>query len=108
MYERHDVPGGLSHDGVHRIELAAGTRCERFVINDVDLDQQGVVVGAALGRTSDPGPGWTRLLWSELAERLGISIFAEWHYPCHRSFPYRSWPANIRPPAEGSLDREQL
>jgi hypothetical protein len=25
-----------------------------------------------------------------------------------RSFPYTSWPANIAPPGEGSLDREQF
>ena len=28
--------------------------------------------------------------------------------PCLRSFPYSSWPANIAPPGEGSLDREQF
>src|SRR5207302_511337 len=27
--------------------------------------------------------------------------------PSRRSFPFRSWPVNIRPPAEGALDRDQ-
>src|SRR4051794_25977605 len=27
--------------------------------------------------------------------------------PAHGAFPYRSWPVNIAPPEEGSLDRKQ-
>jgi hypothetical protein len=107
MYERADIPGGLSHDDVHRIELAARTT-EPIVVNDVNLDEIGVLVGNVLGRSGHPGEGWARLRWTELARRLDTSIFANWHYPCVRSFSYRSWPANIQPPPEGSLDREQL
>jgi hypothetical protein len=107
MYERADVPGGLTHDDVRRIEVAAGTQ-EPVIINNVNLEELGVVVGNLLGRSGHPGPGWSRLRWDELARRLDTNIFADWHLPCYRSFPYRSWPANIEPPAEGSLDREQL
>jgi hypothetical protein len=107
MYERADLPGGLTHDDVRRIEVAAGAQ-EPVVVNEVRIEGLGVVVGSPLGRSGDPGPGWSRLRWDELARRLDASIFADWHLPCHRSFAYESWPANIRPPGEGSLDREQL
>lgn len=78
------------------------------MVNGVNLDEVGVLVGSRLGRSENPGAGWNRVRWSDLAQRLGIGIFDDWHYPCVRSFPYRSWPANIAPPSEGSLDREQL
>lgn len=107
MYERADLPGGLTHDDVRRIEVAAGAD-EPRIVGDVNLEDVGVVVGSPLGRSGHPGAGWARLRWDELAARLGVGIFDDWHLPCSRSFPYDSWPVNIRPPAEGSLDREQL
>ena len=110
MYETDDRPSGLSHDAVHRIELEAGT-VEPVIVGDVNLDELvpvAAVIGNALGASGDPGAGWHRLRWSELAARLRIDPFDLDVPPCFRSFPYRSWPASIAPPGEGSLDREQF
>jgi hypothetical protein len=110
MYEADDRPSGLSYDEVRRIELRAGT-VEPLIVGDVNLDElvpEAVVIGNALGASGDPGDGWHRLRWSDLAARLNVDPFDLDVPPCFRSFPYRSWPANIAPPAEGSLDREQF
>jgi hypothetical protein len=110
MYETGQLPAGITHDDIHRIEREAGA-AEPVMIGDVDLEEVlagTTVVGSALGRSAWPGPGWKRLPWSELARRLDIDPFDIDVPPCFRSFPYSSWPANIAPPAEGSLDREQF
>lgn len=110
MYETAELPAGISHDDVHRMERAAGVT-EPAMIGDVDVEEVlagAQVVGSALGRSGWPGPGWERLRWSELAKRLGVDPFAIDVPPCLRSFPYSSWSANIAPPGEGSLDREQF
>jgi hypothetical protein len=107
MYECDELPESLTHDDEHRIELAAGV-IKPVQIGNVNLDDFTRVTGAPLGQSSSPGRGWRRLAWAELTARLGVDPFAAWPLPCHRSFPYRSWPSNIRPPAEGTLDREQL
>jgi hypothetical protein len=41
------------------------------------------------------------LFWRELAARLDVDPYAI-------DVPFTSWPLNITPPAEGSLDREQF
>lgn len=110
MYETNEMPGGITHDDIHRIELAAGAR-EPAMLGDVNLDEvlsEATVIGSSLGASGWPGTGWRRLLWSELAARLGVDPYDLDVPPCLRSFPYSSWPANIAPPAEGSLDREQF
>ena len=108
MYESEELPGGLTHDDEHQIELASGMVEPQFFgeVNVDELLKDAVVVGAPLGRSSHPGRGWRRLKWAELREQLGLGPLAG--YPNHATFPYRSWPANIRPPAEGTLDREQF
>jgi hypothetical protein len=112
MYETAELPAGVTHDDVHRIERAAGL-VEPAFIGEVDLEEPladagAKVVGSSLGRSAWPGPGWERLSWSKLAKRLGVDPFAIDVPPGLRSFPYTSWPANIAPPGEGSLDREQF
>jgi hypothetical protein len=110
MYETDELPGGITHDDVQRMELAAGTK-EPAMIGDINLEEmlaEGKVIGSSLGASGWPGPGWRRLRWSELAARLDHDPYALDVPPCLRSFPYSSWPANIVPPAEGSLDREQF
>jgi hypothetical protein len=110
MYETDEVPGGFTHDEVRRIELAAGA-VEPETSGDAKLDkfiEDATLTGTPLGGSAWPGPGWRRLLWRELAARLDVDPYAIEFPPCHRSFPYTSWPANIAPPAEGSLDREQF
>jgi hypothetical protein len=110
MYETDQIPGGISHDDVHRIERAAGAT-EPVMLGEVELEEllkDATVVGSVPGASRWPGPGWHRLLWSELATRLGVDPYELDVPPSLRSFPYSSWPANIEPPAEGSLDREQF
>lgn len=56
-----------------------------------------------------PPPGWRRLRWRELADRLGVPLsggeFDGYPVPpCYRWFPIRSWPETIQTPPEGSLD----
>jgi hypothetical protein len=108
MYETHRLPGGLTYEDLRRIEAGAGSgQASREEPLDVVL-ADAVAVGASLGRSAWPGPGWERLRWSELANRLDVDPFGRRLPPCGQSFPYASWPANIAPPAEGSLDREQF
>jgi hypothetical protein len=112
LYETDEVPAGLTHDDVHRIERAAGTAAPVATGDarvDAVLDEildDAVVIGGSLGKSRAPGRGWRRLRWEELLRRLDAPPLVA--YPTYDSFPYRSWPASIRPPAEGSLDREQL
>jgi hypothetical protein len=67
-----------------------------------------VVIGCPSGASSDPGDGWQRVLWRDLGARLSVDPFDLDVPPCFRSFPYKSWPGNTIPPAEGSLDFEQF
>lgn len=108
MYENRSLPDSMSHDDVRRAGVVAG-EVEPVVIGSVDLDAPPFIsTGVTLGRSEWPGVGWERLRWRDLAHRLGVTMFTDWPYPCFRTFPFTTWPANIRPPAEGSLDREQF
>lgn len=110
MYESDEIPAGLNHDEVERIEKAAGTRPKSagpltdFDAVLEDMLEQSCNTGVPLGTSSAPGHGWKRLFWRELWGRLGLQP-SEGNLP---EFPYESWPANIRPPARASLDREQF
>ncbi|MET9031167.1 hypothetical protein ABZW96_37100 [Nocardia sp. NPDC004168] len=109
MYEHESGLAKLTYDEEQRQRLAAGlekpTRIPGF-----DLEARSCVIGNELGRSADPGSGWKRLRWTELAARLDESVVTEGQYPSFRSLsgahPSGSWPVSIRPPAEGSLDRE--
>ena len=104
MYETAVLPGGLTHDDDSRIERAAGSRPD---IPEGGLNYaRGMWIGNPLGRSSRPEGEWERLRWAELAARMDVDPFTA--YPGHESFPFGSWPLNIRPPAEGSLDRDQF
>ena len=65
---------------------------------DVDFEPLGVA-------NPEPGPGWRRVRWSELAERLGSRLQGQPYPPCFRWFPDEGWPADLLPPSEGSLDQ---
>lgn len=52
----------------------------------------------------DPGPGWRRVRWGELAARFGSSLQGQQYPPCFRWFPDEGWPDDLLPPTEGSLD----
>ncbi|MFE2825137.1 hypothetical protein [Streptomyces sp. NPDC059271] len=66
-------------------------------------------VNDSRSRSEHPGPGWERLRWAQLADRVGDPVVPRGLYPCFRCFPSMKG-ADIRPdsmewPAEGSLDR---
>jgi hypothetical protein len=110
MYETDELPGTLTYDEVERIERAASPPGPIIVgsLDVNDLIDRLTLIGSSLGRSRWPGPGWRRLLWSEMAARLEVDPYAIDAPPCYRSFPIDSWPVNVLPPAEGSLDREQF
>lgn len=96
-----------SFDELRQRRLEQGLE-EPLIVGSVNLDQETVATGVPLGLTGRPGQKWRRLRWDQLAGRLGVSLPGNQYPPCHRWFPYRSWPANLRPPCEGSLDEETL
>lgn len=53
----------------------------------------------------DPGPGWQRVRWAELAARLESNLQGQQYPPCFRWFPDEGWPDNLLAPTEGSLDQ---
>lgn len=103
MYELPGMDVGYTHDDAHKARLAAGIE-EPTITGSVNLDEVSTVTGGQLGLMGRPSEGWVRIRWSELAARMGTSIGDQEFPPCFKWFPYRSWPAAIQPPPEGSLD----
>ncbi len=94
-------------DDIRRERLAAGLEAP-LIVGSVNLDEQSTVVGGSLGM-SERSPGQrVRLRWHELAARLNLDLEVSNRPPSSNWFPYRSWPARIDPPDEGSLDAESL
>jgi hypothetical protein len=107
IYEHSGIPTEATYDDVRRARLAAGLDTP-LIIGSVNLDEQTTVIGGSLGMSEAPEGDRTRLRWHELATRLGIDLDDNEVPPCFRWFPYRSWPARLDPPDEGSLDNESL
>lgn len=105
IFEDPSASDGVTHDDRHRGRAQTGLE---HPIEKILDDAGAIVVGSALGMGLPRSPNTRRLLWSELAQRLGIDFAGQTVPPCLRWFPYRSWPVGIRPPDEGSLDRESL
>ena len=107
LHAMWEQPTGMpvpSFDEVRRRAIAEG-RLSPAIIGGVNLDADTVATGVPLGYVTAPGDGWVRLRWADLARRLGFPLGAGQKVPpCCRWFPYRSWPVNVAPPAEGSLD----
>lgn len=90
---------------------ANGFRRELIVEPSVlpGLDVAAYSTGIPFGFTETPGEGWTRLTWRSLTERLGRRLGEGMTYPPDLDwFPFRRWPASIRPPAEGSLTESDV
>ncbi|CAM3308437.1 hypothetical protein [Stackebrandtia soli] len=112
MYE-NETPSARTHHERHRADLADGTTEPwRFGSYDERDHPELIVPGGGLGWSAHPGAGWRRLLWSELAERIGDPIVPPGLYPSYRAFPSvrrdGSWPESILPPTEGSMDRDSF
>ncbi len=118
MYEQERPTTHETHDERHRRRLAAG-EVEPWRFGDFDERNHPElkVPGGGLGWGGHPGPGWKRLRWRELSERIGDSIVRFDHeticpIPLRHAFPSvrrdGSWPASIQPPTEGSLDWESF
>jgi hypothetical protein len=109
MYEHEQGPTGTTHHEYRQARLAEG-KLEPIAVGGIDLEATTVTTGGGLGRAGHPGPGWRRLRWAELAERVGDPVVPQGQLPGHQCFPSakkdRSWPLGILPPTEGSLDRE--
>ncbi|MEU9366367.1 hypothetical protein AB0D71_16800 [Streptomyces avermitilis] len=109
MYEQEQGPTDMSYDENNRARLTDGS-IKPQIIAGIDLIGVGTATGGDLGRAEHPGPGWRRLRWAELARRTGDPLVPDGLLPSHRCFPSAkkegSRPLGIRPPTEGSLDRE--
>ncbi|MEU8135629.1 hypothetical protein [Streptodolium elevatio] len=83
---------------------------EREHAPGIALDIGGTAPGGGLGRAENPGPGWRRLRWAELARRTGNPVVPEGLLPCYRCLPFSPKEGSRLPdialPTEGSLDRE--
>jgi hypothetical protein len=108
MYETLLLPGGITHDEERRIDEAAGVSESTGNPALDEILSRAVATGGGLGRAGWPGAGWSRIRWNELNARLNQVAWPPATLPCSDWFPYRSWPANVAPPTEGSLDREQF
>jgi hypothetical protein len=104
MYETATLPEGLSHDEGRRIQKAAGLH-PGYPEGGLNV-AGGQWIGNPLGRSRHPGSGWERLRWEALEARMNLEPVQD--LPGYDSFPIASWPVNVRPPGEGSLDREQF
>ncbi|MCP3877319.1 MAG: hypothetical protein GY701_02830 [Sulfitobacter sp.] len=107
MFELPGMDVDYTHDDAHRARLAAGVE-QPHIIGEVNLDDVSTVTGGQLGLVGRPSTEWVRVRWAELAVRLGASLDDQEFPPCFEWFPYRSWPAAMEPPPEGSLDELSL
>ncbi len=104
MYELSGLDVGYTHDDKRRANVASGL-AEPALIGDFNFDDVGTVTGSGLGFAERPMKDWVRVRWAEMAQRLGTSLDGQEFPPCFKWFPYKSWPASIEPPTEGSLDQ---
>ncbi|WP_030240274.1 hypothetical protein [Streptomyces sp. NRRL S-350] len=109
IYEHEQGPTEVSYHEHHQARLLNG-RVQPRIVAGLDFEAVSVAAGGGLGRAEHPGRGWRRLRWAELARRTGDPIVPEGLLPSYRCFPSvrkeGSWPLDIAPPTEGSLDRE--
>lgn len=109
MYEHPGDSVAETYDKRRRRELQAGLRDPLYVGSvNLDEDPRLITTGVPLGRSYQPSHEWNRILWRDLAQRVGSPIADSGVPPCSRWFPFDSWPTTIRPPAEGGLDWESF
>jgi hypothetical protein len=91
IYERDDVPAGLSYDDVRGMVIDAGAE-EPTLIGGVNLDDATVTTGVSLGFVEKPAQGWRRLTWSALGRRDGFGYWAvDGRWPDLHYTPQADW-----------------
>ena len=107
MYET-EMDSPASHDQREKQRIADGVELPT-IVNNVNLSAL-TTTGVALGWSKSPGAAFKRLRWREYAERNSVPILRDGELPGHRGFGEAhtgdSWPENVAPPAEGSIDEE--
>jgi hypothetical protein len=106
IFEQPGGDGGVTHDDLLRAALRSGDIVPRSEGERI-LHERCTTIGSSMSM-STPRPGWLKLRWRALAERLAIDLSNNRYPPCYRWFPYSSWPATLHPPNEGTLDRTCL
>jgi hypothetical protein len=107
MFELPGMDLDYTHDDARRARLAAGLE-EPRILGNIDMDDASTLTGVQLGLPEAHSDDWRRVRWAEMASRTGSDHTDQKYPPCFRWFPYRSWPASIDPPSEGSLDSTSL
>lgn len=109
LHAMYELPGGdtntADEDRRQRLALGDPTALRSPFDGSPDADRV-VNTGVPLGMTTAPPPPWRRLRWHELAARDDVSWGGKRHPPSHSWWKFKSWPLNIQPPCEGSLDAE--
>lgn len=108
MYENPNMPADATYQQARQARLRDGTE-QPLIIGGMNLDEFTTVTGVPLGYGGSPGRPWRRLRWWQYAQRLNWPLGSDQSVPpCFRWFPIDSWPLNVRPPTEGSLDEVSL
>lgn len=130
IYENPQLSEDITHHELHHRAIELGLR-EPTMVGEVNLDEITITTGRSLGFVERPGAPWRRVWWASLGRRDEFGFWAvsgRWpdlHYTPQEhwddpvampaaSWPRidpigeSSWPANMLPPAEGSLDEESL
>lgn len=96
-----------THDELRKSRIASGEE-EPRIINGVNLDAMTTNTGGGLGYERRPSADWQRRTWSEMLVRFPLKDPKDGPPPCYRWFPFRSFPANIDLPTEGSMSEEDF
>jgi hypothetical protein len=104
MYESQSDNPDITYDERYHLQVERGER-EPLVVPGLNPESV-TILGIPIGRTTRPSSNYKRLRWSERAYHVNAPMASSGVPPCFRWFPDESWPARIRPPAEGSIDRE--
>jgi hypothetical protein len=107
IYVNGSVRSAVTHDDVRKAEIARGIR-EPLIINGLNMGERSILQGGGLGYAPRPDSSWTRVPWSEYLPELSRVARRSEVPPCSRWFGEGSWPANVEPPPEGSLDQDSL
>jgi len=109
MYER-EMDSPPSHDEREKQQIAE-RQLSPVVVNNVDLSAATKKTGVRLGWGAAPGGSYQRLRWRDYAERLSVPILRDGYWPGINGLVPSpagagSWPENVEPPGEGSIDKE--